>query len=137
MIAQWLVAAGAAIMLALGLLHLLFTFKGKKLHPRDPEVMAQMKSTPLFITRTATMWNAWIGFNASHSLGAILFGTVFGYLALAQPGVFFGSIFLGCTGFIALLAYVALARRFWFSRPLQGISAATALYVSGWLAALL
>jgi hypothetical protein len=34
--APWLVAAGAAILLLLGLVHLLYTFRGQKLHPRDP-----------------------------------------------------------------------------------------------------
>ena len=27
------------------------------------------------------MWRAWVGFNATHSLGLILFGALYGYLA--------------------------------------------------------
>ena len=34
-LAPLLIAASAAIMLLLGLIHLLYTFKGTKLHPRD------------------------------------------------------------------------------------------------------
>src|SRR5438046_6957052 len=30
------------------------------------------------------MWRAWVGFNASHSMGAMLFGLVFAFLALAH-----------------------------------------------------
>jgi hypothetical protein len=33
------------------------------------------------ITKEATMWRCWVGFNASHSMGLILFGLVFGFLA--------------------------------------------------------
>jgi hypothetical protein len=29
------------------------------------------------ITKEATMWRCWVGFNASHSMGLILFGLVF------------------------------------------------------------
>ena len=134
--APWLVASSAAIMLLLGLLHLAFTYQGNKLQPRDPAAMAHMKSSRLVIARTST-WDAWIGFNASHSLGLILFGTMFGFLALAHPALLFGSPFLGATGLATLAAYVAMARRYWFSRPLQGAALATLLYGAGWLSALL
>jgi hypothetical protein len=81
------------------------------------------------------VWKAWIGFNASHSLGAILFGAVFGYLALKQPMLLFHSYFLGFTGLIALGAYLTLARLYWFSRPLQCIALAFLCYVTGFLLA--
>jgi hypothetical protein len=42
-LAPSLVAASAAIILALGLVHLLFTFHGRKLHPRDPELETRLK----------------------------------------------------------------------------------------------
>ena len=35
-------------------------------------------------TKETTMWRCWVGFNASHSMGLILFGLAFGYLALAH-----------------------------------------------------
>jgi hypothetical protein len=35
------------------------------------------------------MWKAWVGFNASHSYGAILFGLVYGYLASMSSEVVF------------------------------------------------
>ncbi len=136
MLPAGLIAASAAIMIALGLLHLWFTYNGNKLHPRDASLLAQMQSTSLVIARTST-WNAWIGFNASHSLGLMLFGVVFGYLALAHPALYFGAPFLGATGLTALLAYLFMARRYWFARPLQAVALATALYVGGWLGALL
>jgi len=70
------VAASAAILMFLGLAHLLFTFYGPKLQPRDRDLIARMQETNLVLTSEASMWKAWIGFNASHSLGVILFGAV-------------------------------------------------------------
>jgi hypothetical protein len=79
------------------------------------------------------MWKAWIGFNASHSLGAILFGTMFGYLALQQPALLLHSYFLGFSGLIVLCAYLAMAKLYWFARPFQGISLALVCYVAGFV----
>jgi len=126
-----LVVASAAIILVLGLMHLLFTFRGSKLHPRDPELHARLKQVSPVLTRETTMWNAWVGFNASHSFGAILFGTVYGYLALAHSTFLFQSWFLLLLGLLLLVGYVFLAKRYWFSVPLRGILSATTLYVIG------
>jgi hypothetical protein len=135
-LAPSLVAASAAIILGLGLIHLLYTFRGPKLHPRDAELEVRMKNESPVLTRQTTMWKAWIGFNASHSCGAVLFGTVYGYLALAQSSLLFRSPFLLGVGLSFLLGYVMLAKAYWFSIPLWGIVVAAALYgaalVVGW-----
>jgi hypothetical protein len=130
-IASWLVAASAAIPLALGLAHFLFTFRGPKLAPRDPALEARMREVSPVITRQTTMWRCWIGFNASHSLGLVLFGAVYGDLALTQSDLLFGSAFLLALGLAALLGWAVLARRYFFSTPLRGVVLATALYVIG------
>ena len=129
-VASSLLAAGAAIILLLGLAHLLFTFRGPKLHPRDAALEARMKEVTPVLTRQTTMWKAWIGFNASHSYGAIFFGLVYGYLALAHAALLFQSEFLLLAGLGLLLGYVFLARAYWFSIPLRGIAAATLLYLA-------
>jgi hypothetical protein len=131
MLAQIFVGLSAGIIMLLGIVHLVYTYRGDKLHPRGTELLANLKATSPVISRQTTMWNAWIGFNASHSLGAILFGTVFGYLAVQQPAVFFQSYFLEWTGLIVLGAYLAMAKRYWFNRPLQGIALASLFYVAG------
>jgi len=74
MTSQALITASAAIILTLGLLHLLYTFRGPKLQPREAALETQMTSVSPVITRQTTMWKAWVGFNGSHSYGAILFG---------------------------------------------------------------
>ncbi len=126
-----LIAAGAAITLLLGLMHLLYTYYGPKLSPRDPELQARMQVVSPVITRETTMWRAWIGFNASHSYGLILFGLVYGYLALAHRDFLFQSDFLLAVGLMLLFGYVFLAKRYFFRIPFLGVLLATAFYVSG------
>ena len=127
-IAPLLVAASAAIILLLGLLHLLYTFHGAKLLPRDDELLTRMKEVSPVITRQTTMWKAWIGFNASHSYGLILFGAVYGYLALAHRDFLFQSVFLLALGLILLVGYVFITKRYFFRTPLWGVLLATLLY---------
>jgi hypothetical protein len=82
-LAPWLIAGSAAIMMLLGFIHPLYTFHGPKLLPRDRDLKARMQEVSPVITRETTMWKAWVGFNASHSYGAILFGAVY---QAAPPG---------------------------------------------------
>jgi hypothetical protein len=134
-VTAFLVAASAAIILLLGLIHLLYTFRGNKLHPRDSALEARLKEVSPVITRETTMWKAWIGFNASHSYGAILFGLVYGYLALFQGPTLFASTFLLLLGLALLIGYVFLGKVYWFSVPFRGIVLSTALYVTALLVA--
>jgi hypothetical protein len=131
MLPSYFIAASAAIILLLGLVHLLYTFVGPKLHPRDAALMARMQEVSPVLTRETSMWRAWIGFNASHAFGAILFGLVYGYLALRHADFFFQSWFLLATGLAMLAGYVVLGRLYWFSIPFRGIVAATACYALG------
>jgi hypothetical protein len=134
-LAAALIACSGAIVFALGALHLWYTFRGDKLHPRDPALRERMQEVTMVLTRRTTMWNAWIGFNASHSYGALLFGTFYGYLALAHGAFLLDSAFLLGLGMVALLAYALLARRYWFSAPFRGIVLAMVCYGGGLAAA--
>lgn len=125
-----LMAGSAGIILLLGAAHLVLTFRGPKLRPRDPAIETAMREGSPVITRETTMWKAWIGFNASHSLGAMLFGVVWIHLALARTAVLFGSWFLLGTGLALLSAYLWLGVRYWFSVPRRGIALAIVLYVA-------
>jgi hypothetical protein len=127
-IAPTLLVASAGIMLLLGCAHLFYTFRGTKLLPRDPELRTRMQQVAPVITRQTTMWRAWIGFNASHSLGVILFGAVYGYLAVTHSDLLFHSIFLLSLGAILLVGYVWLAKRYFFRIPFRGVVLATLLY---------
>lgn len=76
------------------------------------------------------MWRAWVGFNVSHSMGAILFGLVFGFLALAHGPLVFQSPFLLMVGLAMLGGFVVLGKVYWFSAPFRGISMSLACYVA-------
>ena len=130
MVAKLLVLASAGIALALGVLHLVYTFSGPALLPRDAALQARMREVPPVISRETTMWKAWIGFNASHSMGAILFGLVYGYLALVQAELLFGSPFLLCVGGAMLAGLTLLARIYWFNVPFWSVGVALACFVA-------
>ena len=130
-IPQSLIAASAAVILLLGAVHLLYTCVGPKLTPRDRALRLRMQDVSPVLTRRTTMWRAWIGFNASHSLGALLFGLVYGHLALVRPEVLWSSPFLLGVGFAMLAGYAIVGRAYWFSVPNTGIGLALAAYTAG------
>jgi divalent metal cation (Fe/Co/Zn/Cd) transporter len=131
MLSSVLVGLSAGLILILGAAHLLYTFVGRRLVPRDSELQASMNNVSPNISDQTTMWRAWIGFNASHSMGAILFGLIYGYLAVFEVDLLFGSVFLLSVGIAMLGGYVVLARRYWFAAPLAGISVSLICFVSG------
>src|SRR5580692_3074136 len=119
------------VILLLGLVHLLYTFRGDQLHPRDPELTAKMMTVSPVITRESTMWRVWIGFNATHSFGLILFGALFGYLAMRHSAFLFHSWFLLALGFALLLSYAVIAKLYFFTAPFRGVALAAVLYLLG------
>lgn len=121
--------ASAGVILALGVMHVWFTFRGNKLTPRDPALQARMREISPVLTRRTTMWKAWVGFNASHGMGAILFGLIYGYLALMHGALLFESVFLQLTGLVMLGGWLIVGKRCWFSAPLRGIAVSFACYV--------
>lgn len=125
------IAASAAVILLLGLVHLLYTFRGPELHPRDPDLTAKMMTVPLVMTQETTMWRAWVGFNATHSFGLILFGALYGYLAIRHRVFLFHSGFLLALGFALLLGYAVIARLYFFTAPFRGVALAMVLYLLG------
>ncbi len=126
--AELLIAISAGILLLLGIVHLVYTFFGPKLRPRDPRLIETMKCVTPVITRETTIWKCWIGFNASHSLCAILFALIYGYLAIRHADFLFDSYFLLATGFGLLASLVVLGKLYWFSIPFRGITIAFACY---------
>jgi hypothetical protein len=125
------IAASAGVILLLGLVHLLYTFRGPKLHPRDPDLTSRMMIISPVISRETTMWRVWVGFNATHSFGLILFGALYGYLAIRHRAFLFHSWFLLALGFALLLGYALIARLYFFTAPFRGIVLAAALYLLG------
>jgi hypothetical protein len=123
-------ALSCAITFLFGVLHLYYTFTGNNLLPRDPAVRTAMEAAHLSITKETSVLRAWIGFNASHSIALMLFGAVFGFLAVQHDRLLFGSVSLLAIGFAFLAASAVLAKLYWFSVPFMGVLVALGCYVA-------
>ena len=125
MAARILMVVSASIIFTLGAVHLVYTFWGPKLTPRDPMLQISMSHVSPVITKETTMWRCWVGFNASHSIGLILVGLIFRFLALAYGQLLFRSPFLLVIGLAMLGGCVVLSKV-----PLTGVSISLACYVA-------
>ena len=129
-LAAALMATSAGIVLALGTAHLVYTFVGPKFNARDPALTQRMKEVSPVISADTTMWKAWISFNATHSMGAMLFGLVFGGFALFDPAYLFAAPWLLALGAAMLGGFVALGWHYWFSVPFRGSVLAFVCYLA-------
>jgi len=128
--AKILMVLSASIAFTLGAFHLVYTFWGPMFTPRDPALQISMSQIAPVLTNETTMWRCWVGFNASHSMGLLLFGLVFGFLALAHDQLLFRSPFLLVVGLAMLGGIVVLCKLYFFSAPLRDISISLACYVA-------
>ena len=129
-----LVVASTFIIFALGVLHLLLTYRGTAFHPRDRVLESQMKVVASLISRETTMWRAGVGFHASHSIGAVVFSLTYAYLALEPAQLLFKSPFLLSLGLAYLELLTILCGLYWLRVPFWGMALATSLYVGARIA---
>ena len=130
MAAKLLMVLSAGIIFTLGAIHLICTFYGPQLTPRDPALQISMSQVSPVISKETTMWRCWVGFNATHGMALLLFGLVFGFLALAHGEVLFHSPFLLVVGLAMLAGLVVLCKLFFFRVPLIGVSISLVCYVA-------
>ena len=128
-----LLVIGGCLFGILGVLHALYTFADarnpRRLAPQDPAVLRLMSSTSVRLSGGATtMWRAWLGFNFSHSLGALMFSAacIAAGLALSKAALLL-PVAIGAV-------YLWLAIRYWFRIPAIGIALATLCFAAAWLA---
>ena len=69
MLGTALLIAGCSIFAGLGVIHAVYTFTTNKFDARDAGLNEAMKRISPVPTKEISMWKAWVGFNASHSLG--------------------------------------------------------------------
>jgi hypothetical protein len=128
---------GGGIFVVLGLLHAIYTFldirRPRRLIPDDSAVSAAMARSHLRLTRgRTTVWQAWVGFNFSHSLGVVLFGVLcITTGAIAGTAALLGWIlvFLSAIGLI----YVAIGALYWFRISIAGAAVGTTCLLVAWL----
>src|SRR5260370_31710203 len=104
----------ASINFTLGVVHLVYTFWGPKLTPRDPALQISMSQIAPVITKETTMWRCLVGFHASHSMGLILFCFGFGFFAFAHSQLLFQSPFLLLVGVAILGCFVVVFQVYFF-----------------------
>jgi hypothetical protein len=126
---QVLIIIGASIFGILGIVHLSYTFFTNKFAAYDPAVTKAMMSTSLILTKETTVWDAWIGFNVSHSLGAMLVAAVYIPLAINHLKVIEESLWFTLLSVVIGLCYMALAKRYWFQIPFIGFTASTIFFL--------
>lgn len=132
-LAKYLWLSGSAIIGMLGAAHLFYTFFSNKFLPRKAELAEEMKSISPVPTKQTTMWKAWMGFNASHSSGAIFIGMVNIYLAANHFDLLQNSTFLLLFNILTLGFYLWLAKNYWFKIPLRGIGLALICYIAAYV----
>jgi hypothetical protein len=121
MIEKYLWIAGSSVFIILAGIHLLYTFFTNKFSVRDKETEEMMKRNFPVLTKKTTMWKAWIGFNASHSIGSIFFGVINLYFAIRQFELLKGSAGLLSIMLMVCLFYLFLGFKYWFVIPRTGI----------------
>jgi hypothetical protein len=130
---ETLFLVGAALFGLLGIGHGLLTLRDlrvpRSFTPIDENVRRAMAESRLRLAPQTTMWNAWVGFNLSHSLGLVMFGTVCAELALRDFGTVAESPFLRFGSVVVGLIYLLLALRFWFWVPVVLSAAGTLCFV--------
>jgi hypothetical protein len=114
---QALIIAGASIFGILGAIHLAYTFFTNKFDAFDASVTEAMKATSPVLTKETSIWNAWVGFNASHSLGAILVAAIYVPLAVFHMELLRESLWFSVLPVLIGASYLVLAKKYWFKIP--------------------
>ena len=132
-----LLATAGTIYLVLSGLHLFYTFldarRPRYLAPEDPALVTAMQTARIRLSRgEMTMWQGWITFNYTHSIGGLVFGGLCIVLALSL-GRFPVSpwallVLAGISGL-----YLWQGVRYWFRTPRTGVLLATLCLVAAWL----
>lgn len=129
--------AGATPYLLLGAAHAWHTpvrpDETKGLSPRDPAVAEAMAGTTPRLTARTDLWRAWVGFNYSHSLGAMLFG-LFVVLIGRSEASFRAEAAVALPLSVAVsVAYLVLGIKYWFRTPIIGIAFGLACFLISWV----
>lgn len=132
--AQLLIIIGVSIFGVLGSIHLVYTFFTEKFNPYDASVISAMESTSPKLTKETTMWRAWVGFNASHSLGAMLLAATYIPLAINHFEIIENSTWFSALPVVVGISYLFLAKKYWFKIPFVGVLMSLLCFlVAAWL----
>lgn len=129
--------AGAVPYLVLGTAHAWHTpfqvDQKKGLSARDPAVEGAMATTSPRLTARTDLWRAWVGFNYSHSLGAVLFGLFVLLIGRSESAFLAEGALAIPLALIVSLAYLVLGIKYWFKTPIVGIAVSVACFALAWV----
>lgn len=113
----------------LGLLHAIYTLlderNPRRLAPDDPAVVTALQNSKLRLSGGAvTMWQAWISFNLTHSLAALMLGAACFIVAACFRIFAFPPMALFALAGVSLLVTL-IGLRYWFGVPRAGSLIAT------------
>jgi len=136
-LSRYLFLVGAVPFVLLGLAHVCATprtpAESKPFSPRDRAFREAMAEETILLTPRTTLWLAWIGFNLSHSLGAMVFGAV--VLLIGRSPASFQSearVFVPLAVVVSGL-YLVLGLRYWFRTPIVGSALSGVCFVTSWI----
>jgi hypothetical protein len=120
-IAQSLEIIGASIFLILGIFHGVLTLQDlgspRTFTPPAKSLRLAMQNSSIAIHPQTNLWQAWLGFNLSHSLGLIMFGGIFVAIGFFNFSVFAQILWLPSCAIFISTAYLIMSIKFWFSKP--------------------
>lgn len=124
MTARLLIGGCGVVYLVLGSIHGVLTLRDvgtpRAFTPTDDAVRGAMLGARVRFNPRMNLWRAWLGFNLSHSLGALVFGGGLVWIAAAHIDLFSASLLVQGAVIAVAASYFALAVGFWFWGPALG-----------------
>ncbi|HVX89109.1 MAG TPA: hypothetical protein VG940_09295 [Gemmatimonadales bacterium] len=128
---------GGVPFVVLGLLHAKYTpvrvEDRNGLSPRDEGVARAMADTSPRLTDRTDLWRAWVGFNYSHSLGAVLLGLMVWMVGRSEPSYHADAALAVPIAIVVATSYLVLGIKYWFRTPVLGISVGLACFLAAWI----
>lgn len=135
--AQVSLLMGALIFFVFGVYHGIFTLRDlsppRTFTPTDEGVRRAMQKSRVALDSRINLWDAWLGFNLSHSLGLVLFGGGLVAIAWLHFPVFARSPSVQVAALVVAAAYLILSARFWFRVPAIGVGIGLACFLASTL----
>ena len=132
-----LLFTGALIFFALGAYHGILTLRDlsapRAFTPTDENVRLAMQDSRLALSQSINLWDAWLGFNLSHSLGLLLFGGSLTAIAWLHFPVFVRNPPIQVAALVVAAAYFVLSVRFWFWAPALATGICLACFLATFL----
>ncbi len=136
-LSRYLFLAGAVPFLLLGTAHALHTPRRrderKGLSPSDLALAESMARSRVLLTGRTDMWRAWVGFNLSHSLGAVVFGVLVVLLGRTPASFAYNAAVFLPLAVVVSIAYLSLGVAYWFRTPVIGIALSLFLFSGAWV----